>query len=119
METVAGEKPLRFATSLIVTASDLLDERFTGLFVAASSGISLFDCNGTLFTAVYSAGTSNDMIFRKPEVFQAPQISPTAIHTEPSTFAGKLRFHQMYAQIPKPSTRHSKIHAVFFSSRMK
>src|SRR6266851_4113311 len=72
METVAGEKPLRFATSLIVTASDLLDERFTRFFVAASSGISLLDCNGALFTGIYSAGASNVMVLRKPEVFHAP-----------------------------------------------
>src|SRR5258707_13291286 len=38
METVAGEKPLRLATSFMVTASVLREERFTILFVAASSG---------------------------------------------------------------------------------
>src|SRR5262245_45327402 len=38
MDTVAGEKPLEFATSLIVTAADLSEDRFTDFSVPASSG---------------------------------------------------------------------------------
>src|SRR5712675_2591077 len=114
METVAGEKPLRFATSLMVTASDLLDERFTRFFVAASSGISLFDCNGALFTGVYSAGTSNDSCSRKPRVFQAPNAIPSAIQILPRIFAGTVRLHHSARQMKKP-TIGGKKSTIFFS----
>src|SRR5260221_9864316 len=99
METVAGEKPLRLATSFMVTASVLREERFTILFVAASSGNFTFDCNGGLFKVRYSAGASNDMTLRNPDVFQAPQMSPRVTQMAPSCFAGRLSCHQMYAQI--------------------
>src|SRR5262244_3658048 len=46
METVAGEKPLEFATSRMVTAADLPDGRFTVFSVPASSGRSVPLCNG-------------------------------------------------------------------------
>src|SRR5207248_3448113 len=72
METVAGEKPLRFATSFIVTASGLREDLFTILFVAASSGRFMFDCNGVVFKVRYSGWASKDIALRKPEVFQAP-----------------------------------------------
>jgi hypothetical protein len=95
METVAGEKPLKFATSLIVTASALLDERFTILLVAASSGKFMSDCNGAVFTSPYSAGASNDIALRNPEVFQAPYNNPMVSHAAPRIFAGVLNSHQI------------------------
>jgi hypothetical protein len=55
----------------MVTASDLLEERFT-MMVAASSGISLFERNGVLFTRFYSAAASKVMVLRNPDVFHAP-----------------------------------------------
>src|SRR5438132_11652634 len=104
METVAGEKPLKFATSLMVTASDLLDGRFTIVFVAASSGISLPDCNGALCTCVYSAGTSNESGSRNPRVFQAPKRVPATIQLPPAICAGLLRFSHSARQSTKPRT---------------
>src|ERR1051325_2630490 len=102
METVAGEKPLRLATSRMVTASDLLDERFTIFCVAASSGKSLLDCNGGLFTGIYSEGTSKDNCSRNPRVFQAPKAIPKAIQMVPRILAGTLRLHQRAKQMKKP-----------------
>src|SRR6516165_1472238 len=114
METVAGEKPLELATSRMVTAARLPGWRFTVFSVAASSGKSASVCNGPVFITPYSAGASNDMIFRNPDVFHAPYSSPTATHTVPRVFAGVLSFHQIYAQIPNPSAGQSRLHAVFF-----
>src|SRR5438105_2258957 len=117
METVAGEKPLRLATSLMVTASDLLDERFTRFFVAASSGISLLDCNGALFTGIYSVGTSNDSCSRKPRVFQTPNAMPNAIQMVPRIFAGTLRLHHRPRQMKKPSMGGKKSVSFFSEPR--
>src|ERR1700719_2421266 len=114
MDTVAGEKPLRFATSFMVTASDLLEERFTRFFVPASSGITLLDCNGAAFTGIYSAGTSNDSCSRKPRVFQAPNAMPSAIQMVPRIFAGTVRLHHSARQMKKPRIGGKKS-AIFFS----
>src|SRR5215468_12557210 len=55
METVAGEKPLEFATSLIVTAADLPDGRFTGFSAPASLGRIVPLCNGCFISVNPSA----------------------------------------------------------------
>lgn len=76
IETVAGEKPLDFATSLIVMVWFFPLCRFTpALPERLSSGVCGSNCNVGGFTrsrSFYSAGASNDMVLRKPDVFQAP-----------------------------------------------
>ncbi|MCL6627629.1 MAG: hypothetical protein K6T68_13715 [Alicyclobacillus shizuokensis] len=42
-----------------------------------------------------SAGTSNDISLRNPDVFHAPYAMPTASQMVPAIFAGGLKFHQI------------------------
>src|SRR6266478_379839 len=73
IETVAGEKPLDFATSLIVMVWFLPLCRFTRPPPAElSSGVCRSNCNVGPFTRTpssYSGGASNDIVLRKPDVF--------------------------------------------------
>src|SRR5690349_6645104 len=112
METVAGEKPLAFATSLMVTAADLLDGLFTSFSVPASSGTSAPLGNGCLIST-YSAGASNDSGSRNQRVFQIPNAMPSAIHTLPSILAGTLRLHHNPRQMEKPISGGKKFATLF------
>src|SRR5215467_1890091 len=114
METVAGEKPLELATSLMVTAADLADGRFTGLSVAASSGgfVPLGN-GGGCFIPGYSAGNSKDSGFLNQLVFQIPKAIPSAIHTDPRIFAGTLKLHHKPRQMKKPRSGGTKFTTFF------
>src|SRR5262250_1384862 len=105
IETVAGENPLAFATSLIVTARLLPLFRFTlGSLWPASSGNFASECNGGLIFALrYSGGISNESGSRNPFVFQIPNAIPAAIQIAPTTLACTLKFHHNNPQIAKPT----------------
>src|SRR6267154_1174606 len=106
METVAGEKPLDFATSLIVIVWFLPLCRFTGLGASAGTTIILLESLmmqwALLKRTRHSGGTSNDSGSRKPRVFQTPNAMPRIIHALPSLRAGLLRFHHSPRQTKNP-----------------
>src|SRR5260370_42398188 len=88
MEPVAGEKPLDFATSLIVMVWFPPLCRFTGLGASAGMTIILLESRmmqwAILKPTRHSGGTSNERGSRKPRVFQTPNAMPRIIHALPS-----------------------------------
>src|SRR4029077_10096205 len=106
IETVAGEKPLEFATSLIVMVWSFPLCRFTGLSASAGMTIILLESLmmqwALLRWTLHSGGASNESCSRKPRVFQTPNAMPAAIQIEPTIIAGRLRFSHSARQMENP-----------------
>src|SRR5258708_18869199 len=106
IETVAGEKPLDFATSLIVMvwASPLC--LFTGTSASAATPIILLESLITQWALLeqtrHSAGVSNESCSRNPRVFQTPNAMPAAIQIDPPIIAGLLRLTHSATQMTNP-----------------
>src|SRR5216684_703945 len=122
METVAGEKPLDFATSLIVMVWFLPLCRFTGLGASAGTTIILLESLMMQWALLkrkrHSGGTSNESGSRKPRVFQTPNAIPAAIQIEPTIMAGRLRFSHSARQIRNPSMGGIRFINFFSPARM-
>src|SRR5229473_7852216 len=87
IETVAGEKPLDFATSLIVTVWLLPLCRFTGMSASAGATIILLESLMMQWAPrkrpAHSGGTSNDSGSRNQRVFHTPKAIPVIIQMAP------------------------------------
>src|SRR5258707_6811230 len=120
METVAGEKPLDFATSLIVIVWFLPLCRFTGLGASAGTTIILLESLvmqwALLKRTRHSGGTSNESGSRKPPAFQTPKAIPRIIHTPPRPFSGTTRPHHTASKIKNTRMSRQK-HPTYLSSR--
>src|ERR1700730_9499140 len=122
METVAGEKPLDFATSRIVIVTFFPLCRFTAMGSSADIIIllSLPNMQWALSgKSDHSAGTSNESWWRQTPVFQAPNAMPSIIQMPPRIFAGTLRPHHSPRQMKNPKIGGKKFDSFFSGSRTK
>src|SRR6267378_616749 len=122
IETVAGEKPLDFATSRIVMVRFLLLTRFTGSGASTDIIILLESPDmqwALLHSEPHSAGTSNESGSLKPRVFHTPKAMPTAIQIEPTIIAGRLKFSHNPKQMKKPAKGGMRFQSFFSFARTK
>src|ERR1700731_290506 len=122
IETVAGEKPLDFATSLMVMVWFFALCRLTGMCASAGMTIILLESLmlqwALLKRTPHSGGNSNESCSRNPRVFHTPNAMPAIIQIEPTIIAGRLRFSHSARQIRNPRMGGIRLISFFFSARM-